>query len=140
MVSLESCVTLPNGHSLNGIRVPKRGTRTSVSSRRNAPPFFRTRPDQRGGVVIVETRRRFETSATPPCAVKRIELLDSILDRGAPISANRTLAWLRRLCSWAIERGILEANPCAGIRAPAAAVHLAQGLNSALHGRPCYRA
>jgi integrase len=48
------------------------------------------------------------------------ELLDNIVDRGSPITANRTLAWLRRLFSWAIERGLMEANPCSGIRAPAA--------------------
>ena len=46
-------------------------------------------------------------------------LLDDIVTRGSPISANRTLAWLRRLCSWAVERGLIETNPCAGIGAPA---------------------
>jgi integrase len=46
-------------------------------------------------------------------------LLDGIIDRGAPILANRTLAALRRMCSWAIERGLIDASPCAGIRAPA---------------------
>ena len=48
------------------------------------------------------------------------DLLDGIVTRGSPVTANRTLAWLRRMCSWAIERGIIEVSPCAGIRAPAA--------------------
>jgi integrase len=48
------------------------------------------------------------------------ELLDSIVARGSPVTANRTLAWLRRMSSWAIERGLIEVSPCAGIRAPAA--------------------
>jgi integrase len=48
------------------------------------------------------------------------DLLDGIVERGSPITANRTLAWLHRLCSWAIERGLMEVNPCAGVRAPAA--------------------
>jgi hypothetical protein len=48
------------------------------------------------------------------------DLLDSIVDRGSPIQANRTLAALRRMCGWAVERGLLAASPCAGIKAPAA--------------------
>jgi integrase len=48
------------------------------------------------------------------------DLLDGIVTRGSPVTANRTLAWLRRMSSWAIERGLIEVSPCAGIRAPAA--------------------
>ncbi|MFZ3328271.1 MAG: integrase arm-type DNA-binding domain-containing protein [Methylocella sp.] len=47
------------------------------------------------------------------------DLLDGIVARGSPVTANRTLAWLRRMCAWAIERGLVEVSPCAGIRAPA---------------------
>ncbi len=55
-------------------------------------------------------------------AIKRADvhdLLDKIVDRGAPIAANRTLAALRRMCAWAVERGIVEASPCEKVRAPA---------------------
>ena len=45
---------------------------------------------------------------------------DAIVDRGSPIQANRTLAALRRMCGRAIEHGLIDASPCAGIRAPAA--------------------
>src|SRR3984957_4243156 len=48
------------------------------------------------------------------------DLLDEIVDRGAPIVANRTLAVFRRLCNWAIERGIIALSPCDKIKAPAA--------------------
>lgn len=48
------------------------------------------------------------------------DLLDEIVDRGAPIVANRTLAVFRRLCNWAVERGIIDASPCEKIKAPAA--------------------
>ncbi len=48
-----------------------------------------------------------------------IELLDAIVDRGAPIGANRTLAIIRRMFSWAVERDILGASPCVSIKAPA---------------------
>ena len=47
------------------------------------------------------------------------ELLDGIVDRGATVQANRVLAALRRMCGWAVERGIIAASPCAGVRAPA---------------------
>ncbi len=46
------------------------------------------------------------------------ELLDSIVDRGAEIQANRTFAAVRRMCNWAIERGLISASPCAGIKPP----------------------
>jgi integrase len=46
------------------------------------------------------------------------ELLDGIVDR-APIVANKSFAALRRMCAWAVERGIVDSSPCAGIRAPA---------------------
>jgi len=48
------------------------------------------------------------------------ELLDGIVDRGAAIMANRTLAALRRMCAWAVERGIIDASPCDSVKAPAA--------------------
>ncbi|ATQ66883.1 MULTISPECIES: tyrosine-type recombinase/integrase [Methylosinus] len=48
------------------------------------------------------------------------ELLDKIKDRPAPILANRTLAAFRRVCNWAIGRGIIEASPCDRVKAPVA--------------------
>jgi integrase len=47
-------------------------------------------------------------------------LLDAICDRGSPITANRAFAALRRMCSWAVERGVIEASPCEKIKAPSA--------------------
>jgi integrase len=47
------------------------------------------------------------------------DLLDKIVDRPAPIIANRVLAAFRRLCNWSVERGIITASPCANIKAPA---------------------
>ena len=48
-----------------------------------------------------------------------INLLDSIVERGAEIQANRTLAVIRRMFSFAIERDILEFSPCNAVKAPA---------------------
>ncbi|WP_245257163.1 tyrosine-type recombinase/integrase [Methylocystis rosea] len=44
-------------------------------------------------------------------------LLDKMVDRGAAVTANRTFAQLRKLCRWAVSRGILEHNR-EGIEAP----------------------
>jgi integrase len=48
-----------------------------------------------------------------------IAMLDKIVDRGAPIAANRTLAVVRRMFGWALSRDLIQANPCAAIKAPA---------------------
>jgi integrase len=48
-----------------------------------------------------------------------ILLLDDIVDRGAPIMANRTLNWVRRMFNFGIAREIVEANPTTGVEAPA---------------------
>jgi len=47
-------------------------------------------------------------------------LLDDIVDRGSPVTANRALGWFRCMSAWAVERGLIETNPCSGIKAPAA--------------------
>jgi integrase len=46
------------------------------------------------------------------------EMLDEIVDRGAPIRANRVFAQFRKMCRWAISRGIIERSPCEGMTAP----------------------
>ncbi len=46
------------------------------------------------------------------------EMLDEIVDRGAPVQANRTLAAFRKLCGWALDRGIVDTSPCHGIKPP----------------------
>src|SRR5262245_9778482 len=48
-----------------------------------------------------------------------IEVVDAIEERGAGIMANRTLAAIRRLFNWCVEKDILTLSPCAGIKPPA---------------------
>jgi integrase len=48
-----------------------------------------------------------------------IDLLDRIKDRGAPIIANRTLATIRRMFNFAIERDIIPHSPCVMVKAVA---------------------
>jgi integrase len=47
-------------------------------------------------------------------------LLDRIADRPAPVVAKKTFAALLGMGNWAVERGIVDVNPFAGIKAPAA--------------------
>jgi integrase len=47
-----------------------------------------------------------------------ITLLDAIVDRGAPVSANRTYALLKQLFDWAAAKDLVPASPMAGIERP----------------------
>ncbi|MEQ8227826.1 MAG: integrase arm-type DNA-binding domain-containing protein, partial [Rhodospirillales bacterium] len=47
-----------------------------------------------------------------------IDLLDGIVDRGSPVAANATLAALRKLFNWSVERGTIDASPAAGVKPP----------------------
>ena len=49
-----------------------------------------------------------------------VELLDKIVDRGSPVTANRTLAVVRTMFNFAIKRGILDKSPCVLIEKPSA--------------------
>jgi integrase len=49
-----------------------------------------------------------------------LAVLDRVIDSGAPIEANRTLAAVRKLFNWALSRDIVVASPCAGVKPPAA--------------------
>src|SRR5262249_504175 len=64
---------------------------------------------------IEETRRNFAKHVLPRWhgrdvrGITRrdvIELLDAIVDEGKPVAANRTLAAVRKLFNWALQRGI----------------------------------
>ena len=44
-----------------------------------------------------------------------VELLDTIVDRGAPVTANKVLAFVRKFYNWLIERSVVEVSPCARV-------------------------
>ena len=46
-------------------------------------------------------------------------LIDEIVDRGSPITANRTLRIIKKMFSFAVKRGVLDASPCVEIDPPA---------------------
>lgn len=76
-----------------------------------------------------ETARLLKKDVAPAWRGRRLSeitradvhaLLDAIVDRGAPIGANRTLAQLRKMTKWALSRGIIDRNPCDGVEKPSA--------------------
>jgi integrase len=46
------------------------------------------------------------------------QLLDGFMDRDAPALANKVFGVFRKLCSWAVGRGLLTISPCNEIKAP----------------------
>ena len=77
-----------------------------------------------------EIERLFKVEIVPRIGAKRIgdvtkndilAILDAIVDRGSPITANRCFAVLRKFFNWACDaRGLIVVSPCKGIEAPAA--------------------
>jgi hypothetical protein len=63
-------------------------------------------------------------------------LLDKIIDDGAPVAANRCLSWLSGLCNWAIGRGLLDVNPCAGVKPPTIEASRDRVLDDGTGGSP----
>jgi integrase len=47
-----------------------------------------------------------------------VGVLDRVVDRGAPIMANRLLVHVKRLFKWAVGRGLVAASPAAHVEAP----------------------
>lgn len=47
-----------------------------------------------------------------------LQILDTIVARGSPQSANAAFAAIRRAFSWAVERGILQTSPCERLQMP----------------------
>jgi len=45
-------------------------------------------------------------------------ILDSVVDRGSPASANKTYEIIRKMFNFAVARSILKYSPCAGIEKP----------------------
>ena len=67
-----------------------------------------------------EIERLFRVEILPQLGHKHItavaksdilDLLDSIVDRGSPITANRAFATLRQLFNWAVDRDLLKVSP-----------------------------
>jgi integrase len=46
------------------------------------------------------------------------DLLDRIVSRNSPVTANRCLATIRKMFSWAISKDIVQHSPCEGVARP----------------------
>jgi len=66
--------------------------------------------------VLDEWKHRTITDIQRPDVLR---ILDAIVDRKAPVLANRTLSILKRWFRWTVERGYVQASPVAGLRPPA---------------------
>jgi integrase len=74
-----------------------------------------------------EVQRKLAQDVLPLWAGRRFEditradihrLADSINARGSRVAANRTLAVVRRMGRWAVDRGIIATNPAEGVGRP----------------------
>ena len=53
--------------------------------------------------------------------ITRIEIirqLDAIVEAGTPSAANHALSAIRKFFNWCVERGMLDASPCHGVKKP----------------------
>ena len=48
-----------------------------------------------------------------------LALIDDVAESSGPIAANRSFAVVRKFWNWCVERGIVDASPCATIKPPA---------------------
>lgn len=65
--------------------------------------------------VLPKWKHKLITEITRPDILK---LLDRIVDRNAPIVANRTHEVIRGLFNWSLDRGYITASPAAGTKPP----------------------
>ena len=81
-----------------------------------------------GALWAAETERLLRVEIFPKLGARRLaevtkahthDLLDEIVERGSPTTANRALAVLKKLGNWSVERGIIAVSPFAGIKPPA---------------------
>jgi integrase len=49
-----------------------------------------------------------------------LDMLDRVIDGGAPVAANRTLTAIKTFFNWCVARDIIAVSPCAGVKPPTA--------------------
>lgn len=79
-----------------------------------APPQKRRRANAKATLLSVHGK----VNARDLTKRQLIALLDEIVDRGAPITANRTYALLNQLFEWAAAKDLIPASPMAGVERP----------------------
>jgi integrase len=80
------------------------------------------KPKNRGWEETQRILRKFTPLfAKPLDQIKRpdvVRILDDIIASGAPFTANRALAAIKKLFAWSLDRGMIEINPIAGLKPP----------------------
>ena len=71
-------------------------------------------PDER--IIYKELAKWLKRSADTITRQDVIAQIERIVDRGAPYAANRTLAVVRKVFNWAVEKGLLNASPVVKIK------------------------
>ena len=70
-------------------------------------------------IIDVEILSRWRTKSIHQISRRDIlSVLDEIVARGSPATANYTFTVMRAMFNWAIGRGILEKSPCTGLSKP----------------------
>lgn len=81
------------------------------------------KPKNRGWKAHERVLHKFEALFNRPLnEIKRNEVaraLDVLIGSGMTGGANRALAAIKKLMSWALDRGMIEVNPIAGLKPPA---------------------
>lgn len=81
------------------------------------------KPKNRGWKESGQLLKKFDVLFDMPIrSISRpqvVQILDSIVANGTPYRANRALAALKRVFSWALDRGIIEVHPILGLKPPA---------------------
>jgi integrase len=93
-----------------------------------ADEFLKRHTDKKNGARwAAETKRIIERNILPLIGDKALadvgkaeihDILDTFIDRNAPIAANRTLAVVKKLYRWALSRGYVDQDPCEGVAKP----------------------
>ena len=80
------------------------------------------KPKNRGWTESERLLRKFQALLTKPLGqIARtdvVRVLDQIIASGTPYRANRALAALKKLRAWALDHGMIDVNPIAGLKPP----------------------
>lgn len=85
------------------------------------------RRDQAGNRTVEEVRATMARDvlprwgARPTASIRKrdvIELVDAMVDRGAPVRANRVLAFVKRFFRWAAARDLIDSSPAQHVERP----------------------
>lgn len=83
------------------------------------------KPKNRSWKAQAATLRKFASLAERPVAETTradvVKVLDQIIANGAPVGANHAMATIKKVFSWAVDRGVITVHPIIGMKAPAKA-------------------